>query len=177
MLPMVKLPKVSGALCLAVFIGLTSPTAVRAALEPTPRVTVIFEHPEKFSDIRIWRSPPDEERDRAIVLSMLRDYITQRALAYLPEGDRFEIKFTDIRLAGQFPPGGLWDTRIITRHFPPEFQFEWVVTSPTGAVIRKGTKDLTDHSFMDLHSDYDGSDRFYFDRAVLDDWMRENLRM
>jgi hypothetical protein len=170
-------PKIAGVISIAFILGLASPPVVRAVLAPALRVTVLFDHPEKFVDIRIWRNPVDEEKDRNIVLAMLRDYITQRAVAYLPEGDRFVIRFSDIRLAGQFPPGGYFDTRIVNRHLPPEFIFGWVVVNASGAVIKKGTVDLFDGAFMDLHSDYDGIDRFFYDKAVLDDWMRENLRM
>jgi hypothetical protein len=145
---------------------------------PSPRVTVVFEHPEKYDDIRLFRIPDsvEEVKDRETVLAMFRDYVSQRAAAYLPEGQQLYIRFTNIRLAGQFPPGGIRDTRVISRNFPPEFEFDWNVTTASGEVLKKGSEHLFDPSFLDMHSDYNDIDRFFYEKAVLNDWMREKLR-
>ena len=168
---------IPGTLALAMALGLSAPSPARAAPAPEPRVTVEFDHPEKFLDIKIWRIPADEEKDRNAVLATFRDFITRRAAAYLPEGYHLSIKFTDIKLAGQFPPGGIGDTRVVNRHFPPVFVFGWTVTNRSGAVVKTGSEQLMETSFMELHGSTLDSGPYHFEKAVLDDWMRRNLRL
>jgi hypothetical protein len=168
---------IQGAFALAMALGLSAPPAVRAVPAAEPRVTVEFDHPEKFLDIKIWRIPADEAKDRRAVMTAFREFITQRAAAYLPEGYRLSMKFTDMKLAGQFPPGGGGDTRVVNEHFPPVFVFSWTVTNRSGAVVKTGTENLMETSFMELYGATLDSGPYHFEKAVLDDWMRRNLRI
>jgi len=167
-----------GVFALASVFGSLAPSAVRAA-SPTPsaRVVVIFDHPERFSDIKLLRYPIDEVKDRNHVMAVFRDYITQRAVAYLPEGYHFYVRFTDMGLAGQFPPGGFWDYRVVTRNFPPVFVFGWAITDRSGAVVKMASENLIGADFMDLGSNALENEPYHFEKAVLDDCMRENLRV
>jgi len=169
---------IPGVLALAALSGLLAPKAVGAASPPpSDRVVVVFDHPEKFIDIRIVRYPVDEEKDRNHVLAILRDYITQRSVAYLPEGYHFYIRITDVRLAGQFPYGGFWDYRVVSRHTPPVFVFSWTVTNSSGTVVKMASENLIGADFMDLGANALGIEPYHFEKAVLDAWMRENLRI
>jgi|CZKI01.1.fsa_nt_gi hypothetical protein len=169
---------ISGAVALAAMLALPASTSVRGATPaPEPRAVVVFDHPEKFMDIRIWRIAADEEKDRRAVLAAFRDFIIQRAPAYLPEGYHLSITFTDMRLAGEFPPGGIGDKRVITQHWPPVFVFSWTVTDRSGAVIKTASENLMETAFMEVYGSSLDSGPLHFERAVLDGWMRENLRM
>jgi hypothetical protein len=169
---------IPGGFALAIMLGLGAPTAARAAAPALePRVVVVFDHPEKFLDIRIWRNSADEVKDRDNVLAIFRDFITRRAVSYLPEGDHLLIRFTDIKLAGEFPPGGIRDTRIITRHKPPVFVFSWTVTNRSGTVVRTGSEELMETAFLELYGGAQDGEAYHFEKAVLDDWMRRNLRI
>jgi len=58
---------------------------------------------------------------------------------------------------------------------PPIFMFGWAITDPSGKVLKKGSEKLEDIDFMDLSNPADPGDPFRFEKAVLDQWMRENL--
>ncbi len=172
-------PLISGVAAAAALFGCLAPRAKDVdAAATTPRALVVFDHPERFDDIRIFRyaDAVELEKDRAYVLKTFRDFVSSRAAAYLPEGESFNIRFTNIRLAGEFRQGGVRDTRIVTRNFPPEFVFSWSVIGPSGDVLRSGSEDILDGSFMDTHGSPDDIDRYFFDKAVLDDWMRAHLK-
>src|SRR5208282_6087849 len=95
---------------LSVFLGLAAACALRADVaKAAPRTEVIFDHPEKFTDIRDMDSPT--EQGQAAILDKIRDYLVQETAPMVPEGYKLSIVFTDIRLAGNFEPwrGAQWD--------------------------------------------------------------------
>jgi hypothetical protein len=107
---------------------------------------------------------------------MLREFLKQRAPTYLPEGCDLTITFTDIDLAAI---GHRGEARGFTFSGFPMFIFDWVITDRSGAVVRKGTERLAPYALglVELHSEAFKKDPFYFDKAILDDWMRLNCRI
>jgi hypothetical protein len=151
----------SAALALALGF-LMLPGARADTPRPGDRVLVTFDHPEKFLDVRESNVPTVEGRYR--ILASLREYITQRAPAFLPSGDYLYVTFINIKLAGvyavgELPPGG-----------------RWAITDPSGKVIRRAWEKLEEPYFMNLFRNADPGDPLRFDKAVLDDWMRNNLQ-
>ena len=142
--------------------------------KPGNHVLVIFTNPEKFSDIRDGNFPTAAGRDR--ILASIREFITQRAAAYLPVGDAFYINFVDVSLAGKLTLGDVDDIRVMTRASSPAFTFGWAVTDPKGAVLKKGSEMLRDDEYRNLWSPAPPGDKLRFEKAVLDDWMRRNLQ-
>jgi Protein of unknown function (DUF3016) len=160
----------------AVALGFLAPLSARGdAPKPGDRVLVTFDHPEKFLDVRDSNVPTAEGRDK--ILASLRDYITQRAPAFLPKGDALYVTFINIKLAGVFaigevPPHG----RFIAAGTPPLFMFGWAITDPSGKVVGRAWEKLEEQDFMNLFQNADPSDPLRFEKAVLDDWMRNRLQ-
>jgi len=167
-------PSCTVALCLA--LGLLAPAAVRAEdPKPTDRVLVTFEHPEKFLDVRDSNFPTVEGRDK--ILESLRAYVTKRAPAFLPAGDCLYVTFTNIKLAGVFSVGEVSSGgRFMFPGTPPLFMFGWAITDPSGKVVRRAWEKLEKDSYMDLFRNADPGDPLRYDKAVLDDWMRNTLQ-
>jgi hypothetical protein len=140
---------------------------------PSSHVLVIFTKPEKFSDVRDGGFPTIDGRDK--ILASLRDFVTRRAAAYIPAGDAFYINFVDIALAGRLAIGDVENVRVFTRGSPPVFVFGWAITDSKGTVLRKGTERLRENEYMSLLSPALSSDKYRYEKAVLDDWMRNNL--
>ena len=86
--------------------------------------------------------------------------------------------FTDIDLAGDFEPwrGGQWDSvRVVKSISPPAFKFIYTVTDSSGKVVKQGSEHLRDLDFL-MRITPDPSDSLRYEKQILDDWLRSNLR-
>jgi DUF3016 family protein len=141
-----------------------------------PRVEVVFDHPENFTDVKDSYLPSDKGRDA--ILSRIRSFLVSRAEPLLPAGDGLKITFTDIDLAGDFEPwhGARWDdVRIVKEIYPPAFKFSYVVTEPSGRVVKQGTEDIRDLNFQ-TRLVLDTSDSLRYEKDILGEWARSTLR-
>jgi hypothetical protein len=160
-------------------LGLIAACALRAAdtSSPPSRVDVVFDHPDKFTDVK--DSEPPTDRGRDAILGAIRAYLVSRASPMIPEGDKLTITFTDIDLAGEFEPwrGPMWSSvRIIKDIYPPAFKFTYAVTDPSGRVVRGGTENIRDGGFQYRGTTIDSTDTLRYEKEVLSDWMRSTLR-
>jgi hypothetical protein len=165
-----------GALALAFALGLLAPAVARAD-DPKPgdRVLVTFEHPEKFLDVRDSNFPTVEGRDK--ILESLRVYLTKHAPAFLPAGDNLYVTFINIKLAGVFSVGEVSSGgRFMLPSSPPLFMLGWAITDPSGKVVRRAWEKLEKDDYMSLFRNADPGDPLRYDKAVLDDWMRNALQ-
>ena len=156
--------------------GLIAAFSLRAATAgPAPRVEIVFDHPENFTDVKDSYSGTDKGRDA--ILGQIRDFIVRKATPMIPEGYRLTLTFTDIDLAGEYEPwrGPQWDgVRIVKGIYPPAFKFAYSVTDSTGKVVKKGSEFIRDLGF-EFRSVLDRSDALHYEKEVLSDWLRSNL--
>jgi hypothetical protein len=163
-------------LLLACVLGLTAWGAPRVVAAAAPRAEVIFDHPEKFADVRDQYVPTEKGREG--ILGSLRDFIVREAGRRVPAGCKLTLTFTDIRLAGDFEP---WrgprfeDIRIVRSIYPPDFKFTYVLTDPAGREIKRGREDILDMAF-EFRRTLDEQDPLRYEKAMLSDWMRTALR-
>ncbi len=161
---------------LASILGLVAAGALNAAANPAHRTEVIFDHPEKFTDVKDSYVPSDKGRDA--ILETLRSYLVRRTEPMIPEGDKLTITFTDIDLAGEYEPwrGAQYDdVRIVKDIYPPAFKFTYAVTDASGKVIRQGSEDIRDLNFQ-MRLTIDPSDPLRYEKDILDEWARTKLR-
>jgi len=150
--------------------------AASAAASDASNVTVIFDRPENFRDVKDAFVPTEKGRDD--IFAEFRRFLADRAASYLDQGQRLEIKFTDIDLAGDFEPhvGTRFDAvRIMKDVYPPRLEFDFKLTGADGRVIKEGKRRLTDMSYLQriIRPGNDGSLRYEED--LLTDWMHEDL--
>jgi len=162
---------------LCVVLGITAACTLRADVAPAaPRTDVIFDHPEKYADIRDRDVPT--EKGKAEILKNISDHLVQQTASAIPEGYKLTITFTDVRLAGDFEP---WhgpqcdEIRIIKDIYPPEFKFTYLVTDPSGNVVRKGSEDIRDINFLTRPLS-DPRDSLGYEKDILDEWAHSSLR-
>jgi hypothetical protein len=169
-------PQIRLALIAAAVAASFVPRAISAEAQVTnSRVEVSFNHPEQFADIRDGYLASEENKKE--VLSALQEYIVQRAPSFLPKGDALRITFDNIKLAGVINIAGVvGDRRVILASTPPMFMFEWAVTDISGKVIGSAKEKLEENNFKDLSSRADEGDPLRYEKAVLDDWMRNRLQ-
>lgn len=161
---------------LAALGGLLVAGAGPAHAAASARAEVVFDHPEKFTDVKDAFMPSD--RGSASILASLRGYLEQQAQSFVPEGCKLTLVFSDIDLAGDFEP---WrgpqfeDVRIVKPIYPPHFKFRFTLTDASGRVVREGEEDLVDQAF-DLRMTLDHQDPLRYEKEILKDWMRRQLR-
>jgi len=163
-----------------VFLAVVFATAVSvfaaAPAAPNTHVEVIFDHPEKFTDLKDSWMGSDKGRDN--YLELFKDYLQTRAPRYLAEGQTLTITFTDIDLAGDFEPErgpNFSDVRIVKDLYPPRMNFTYKVVDATGAVVKEGQEKLIDLSFQMTASLIDTGDSLRYEKSMLDNWLRDQF--
>jgi len=163
-------------LAAAALLSLCLPASAKEANEAsTSRVTVTFENPEKFTDVKDSQIGTDKGRD--FYLKEIRQLVEEEAGRLLPAGQKLTITFTDIDLAGDYlpsmPSGN--DIRVIKDIYIPRMKFTYTITDAVGAVVKEGTENLSDMNFMMNPSIVNRSDPLFYDKAMLRDWLRRAM--
>lgn len=157
-------------------VGLGAAGALHAADNPAPRTVVIFEHPEKFTDVKDSYLPTDKGREA--ILADIRSFLVHRTAYLLPEDYKLTITFTDIDLAGDFEPwhGPQYDeVRFLRAVYPPSFKFTYSVTDSAGKVVRAGSENIRDLNYQ-MRVAMDLTDPRRYEKDILDEWARTALR-
>lgn len=141
----------------------------------TDRVEVTFVNPDKFTDAADAQRGSDWGRDAN--LADLKKYIVDRASRYLTEGQKLSVSITDVDLAGEIEPwrsSSLRDARIMKDIYFPRIDLSYKLTDASGAVVKEGTRHLSDMNYlMNIHPDR--SDPRVYDKSLLDDWIRRDF--
>jgi hypothetical protein len=146
-----------------------------AGRQDSGAVTVDFQNPDNFRDVRDSLGGPTDES----ALAALRTFLQENAPSYLASGQKLHVTFTDIDLAGDFPVsgGGRYDrVRVIRSVYIPRQEFTFQVTDDAGHLVKEGKRTLTDLNFQ-ANSLRIGSDQPYFyDKILLEDWLRKEFK-
>ncbi|HWH81477.1 MAG TPA: DUF3016 domain-containing protein [Burkholderiaceae bacterium] len=110
-------------------------------------------------------------------LDDLSGYIAKRAARTLPDGRRLLVTITDVRRAGMVEPwrhGGLGNVRIVRDNHPPRIGLSFRLVDAQGAVIKEGTRALTDVAFLS-RSIAHRNDELRYEKDLVDSWLREDF--
>jgi hypothetical protein len=149
--------------------------APKASVTTSDRVEVQFLEPTKFTDVR---GTLNDDGDRNGYLDQLRNHINTIAPEYVAAGQKLQITFTDIDLAGDFPPGrtaNANDIRVMKPIYPPRMAFAYRLTDASGAVVKEGKADLTDPNYMTTGALTERGDPLRYDKALVSDWFRKEF--
>jgi hypothetical protein len=154
----------------------SGPSKSQSAKKADSRIEVIFQNPEKFADVKDSGMSTDDGWDA--ILNDLKSYFTKRAEAALPQGNKLQITFTDIDLAGEYEPWRVnaMDVRIVKDIYPPRFVFEYKITDEkTGVVVKEGKETLQNLLFMQRMV-IDRNDPLRYEKDMLGDWISDVLK-
>jgi hypothetical protein len=135
------------------------------------RVTVTWTDPSQLSEVK--DNSSYGRRNSDYWLGTLQKYAQTRADRALPAGQRLDIKFTDIKLAGSFEP---WrgprfdDVRIVKDIYPPRIDLSFTLTDANGTIIASGERKLRDMAFLSRGTP-NTSDNLRYEKRLLDDWI------
>src|SRR4051812_46600224 len=125
-------------LLLVTLTGLAPVFAFAVSPKPTApahssgRSEVQFLEAEKYTDVG---GSVDDKSDKNGYLNMLRDHVDRLAGEFVPEGQKIALTFTDIDLAGDFPPGrnaSVDQIRVMKDIYPPRMAFSYRITDASG---------------------------------------------
>ena len=145
---------------------------------PASRVTIVFDHPEKYTDLKDSWSDTDNERGREHYLPLIREHLEKATARRLAAGQQLTITFTDIDLAGDFEP---WrgpqfdDIRVVKDLYVPHMNFSFKVTDAAGAVVKSGERKLVDLSFQLGVTPGFRDDPLRYEKAMLDNWLGQEF--
>ena len=160
------------------FLGLVAAGAALAAGtdKPVSRIEVIFVDPQKFTDVNDESMATESGRD--YVLEQLKSHMLTVGSKYVNQGQRLEIKVSDIDLAGAFEPWRGVDfgrIRIIKDIYPPRMTLEFRLVDADGKVLSTGTRQLSDFGFM-MTISLSTNDPLRYDKGMISDWMRREFK-
>nr|WP_284409680.1 DUF3016 domain-containing protein [Acidovorax sp. SUPP3334] len=152
-----------------------APAARGAQAIPPGIVSVVYDDPSRFSDTRM--APHESDRARRAWVDALCQYLSERAAAALPDGQRLEVRLTDVQRAGGFEPARgpqLSQVRIVRDIYPPSIDLEFKRLAADGSVLQSGRRELRDPSFLPRAGRGSG-DALRYEKALIDDWVRTEI--
>lgn len=156
------------ALCLTALAGTTADKAAAP-------VQVSYTDADKYTDFKSDRF--DSESGRADLEEQFTAHLNKLGAELLAPGQRLEVKFTNIDLAGAYEP---WrgpqfdDVRIMKDIYPPRMSLEFRLLDAGGKLISEGKRELSDLSYL-MQTLLPTSDGLRFDKKLLTDWMRNEF--
>lgn len=154
----------------------TDPDRARSLPDGSP-VLVEWRDPAAFSDIRL--SGNRWEAKRGDWVEQIAEHVRSRAERELPPGNTLDVTIKDIRRAGMYEPwlGPQLDhVRVIKDQYPPRIDLDFVLRDPAGNVMAEGSRELRDMSFLSRPGSTMRSDNLRFEKQLIDDWLRRELR-
>ncbi|MBO9650898.1 MAG: DUF3016 domain-containing protein [Variovorax sp.] len=149
--------------------------ATTGSMASAADLTVVFVNPENFRDAAYSRSFPSE-RDREEVMRDVQQHLQRLADRHLGPGDALRIEVLDIDLAGDFNPlrrAGS-EVRILTDVTWPRMELRYTL-SHDGQVIASGQERISDMNYLVMVRRNSGSDRFIYERPMLDNWFARRI--
>ncbi len=160
--------RLSGALCLAVFLAAPAAQAGEA--------NMTWRNPEKFTDIDAGEAA-QKSFSKGLEKAFQAELDAQAKR--LPEGYRLELTFTDIDLAGEVDPVYLRDyreIRILKDAYFPRLSFDYRVLDAGGKPVagQQGVE-LKDMAYLSGPKLGSASTAFFYERRMLADWFGKSV--
>ena len=155
------------------FAGRFSTAPLAGAIDETPRVSVVFVEPDRFTDA----SDSEMERSSRAILLRLERFIVYDAPRYLPQSMRLEIRITDIDLAGDirlFRDLGLGPVRVNRSIFPPRLVLQFRITEANQQTVKEGQRHLSDLDYQ-LRVEFPRQDYLRYEKGLLAVWLRNEF--
>ena len=156
--------------------NVTDPDAPRSLPDDSP-VAVQWSDPSEFTDLKFsgnrWRAAQGDW------VRQLAEHLRETTVKRLPDGERMEVTITDIGRAGRYEPWQgiqMQDVRILRDHYPPSMKLEFRHYGADGSVLAEGTRELRDTGYLMGGSNIGGHENLYYEKRMIDEWVRDELR-
>ena len=146
------------------------PTALPAAAEGSVEVT--WKDPDDYLDIQ----PADDSaaRFRARLFRQLEQHLDNLARG-LPEGDRLQVTFTNVDLAGYVRTGPQGSVRVIGDSRPARLEFDYRLLDGQGKTLREGSERLWGTTTSVPRAGLKKGEAFVVEKGLLTRWFRKTF--
>lgn len=149
-------------------IASADPSRVTVNWAPADQLTEVKQNPMERGQMRTkdWEGA-------------LTTYLQKRADRQLPPGQRLDVTFDDIKLAGDYEP---WhspqaqDIRFMKDIYPPRATLSYKLIDADGRTIKEGSSKLLDMAYLERPTVATDTDPLRFDKRLLDDWLKKEFR-
>ncbi|MFT4256847.1 MAG: DUF3016 domain-containing protein [Pseudoxanthomonas sp.] len=165
------------ALPLAALAGNVTDADKPRSLPTEGPVAVSWNDPAQFSEIRY--SHNRWEAERGDWVTQLAEYLRKSATKQLQPGERLEVNIVDVQRAGQYEPwrGPNFDNvRIVRDRYPPRMELSYTLYDANGQVLAQRDTKFSDMGFMLGSSPTNQSDLLSYEKRMIDNWVRRDLR-
>jgi hypothetical protein len=138
---------------------------------PAGRVSVVYEHPEQFTDVK--DTAAGLTRGRDAYLAALAGWLERRTARRVPADHALAIAITDVDRAGDFEPArgpSFTSVRIVRELYAPRITLRFTLTDGTGTVVREGERTLGDPMFL-TRATLDQHGPLRHETALLETWL------
>ena len=158
------------AVLLATLAALPGPAS---ADSPSSRasVSVVYENPEKFTDVK--DTAVGLTRGRDAYLATLATWLERHAARHVPAHHVLAITITDIDRAGDFEPWrgpSFVGLRIVRELYTPRISLRFAQRDGAGTVVREGQRTLGDLMFL-TRASLDQQDPLRHETPLLGAWL------
>jgi hypothetical protein len=136
------------------------------------KVSVTFQDPDKFTDVRENHS----ESTSNDYLDQLKSCVQETAAGLLPGGQRLAVTITDVDLAGETRLNNPDHIRVMTATTPPRVQLRFQLLDADGKVLRQGERRLINQTYQDDLRRPGSGEELYYDKQLLKQWLENELR-
>lgn len=150
----------------------TSGTVHSSAVNPPDGVTVTFQDPDKFTDVRENGSNDNSASD----LDELQACLQQAASPALAAGQKLAITITDIDLAGENRLNQPDQIRVMKDVYPPRVSLKFQLIGADGKVLKEGERKLQDLDYLAQSGRPGSQEPLYYDKQLLKDWARKEFK-
>ncbi|MFT3754554.1 MAG: DUF3016 domain-containing protein [Pseudoxanthomonas sp.] len=140
-------------------------------------VAVSWNDPAQFSEIRF--SHNRWEAERGDWVAQLAEHLRKSAAKQLQPGERLEVNIVDVQRAGQYEPWhgpNLDHVRVLRDRYPPRMELSYTLYDANGQVLAQRDSKFSDMGFMLGSSPTNQSDPLRYEKRMIDDWVRRDLR-
>jgi hypothetical protein len=150
------------------------PPAATEADRRDLRIQVDFRDPDAYTDCKDDYVPTKEEQIR--ILGDLQRELRKHATLYLKEGERLQVVFNDIDLAGEIEPIRNGEGKRVLRDItPPRLEIEFKIVGPDGAVKAEGKRSLKKLGYLTTFNLNRTEERYYHDKKLIREWVEKEI--
>lgn len=153
--------------------GLLAATLCLPAVTQAGTVSVDWQEPEKFRDVK----PANEskKRFRERTLTLLEEHFSELA-EQLPADYELVLKVTDLDLAGNVEFGRTQPIRIVRQIFIPSIDFEYELLDAQKQMLQSAEVELKDMNFLSHVRSRYNNESLGYEKRMLDDWFKSTFK-
>jgi hypothetical protein len=138
------------------------------------RIKVDFRNPDAYTDCQDDFVSNHDEQVR--ILGDLQRELRKHATLYLKEGERLEVVFNDIDLAGAIEPIRNGEGKRVLRDItPPRMEIEFKIIGSDGVVKMEGKRSLKKLDYLNMMNLSRTLERYYHDKKLIREWVETEV--